>query len=99
MTADQNIASVDEQSSWEMGFQSEACFLGLGVWQHTRDWFGLPVRINVFADKHDEVHKIALMNEFHPEFYAGEDPEFHHVAWVYVLKLDPPFISHFSIDG
>ncbi|MCH2131801.1 MAG: hypothetical protein MK179_21885, partial [Pirellulaceae bacterium] len=83
LTCDNVVQNVEKQEQWEFGFQSQSRFLGLGVWHHTRDWFSQPVRLNVLADKYDEVPRLALMHDVHPKFYAGVDPSFHHVAWVY----------------
>ncbi|MCH2118374.1 MAG: hypothetical protein MK161_11820, partial [Pirellulales bacterium] len=47
-----------------------------------RDWFEQAVRLNVLADKYDEVPRIALTHDVHPKFYAGIDPAYHHIAWV-----------------
>ena len=83
LTCDNVVQNVEKQEQREFGFQSQSRFLGLGVWHHTRDWFSQPVRLNVLADKYDEVPRLALMHDVHPKFYAGVDPSFHHVAWVY----------------
>jgi hypothetical protein len=82
LTYDNTRQTVDTQQKWELGFQADARFLGIGVWHHTRDWFNRPVRLNVLADKYDEVHRIALTHDVKPDFYAGNDPDFHHIAWV-----------------
>ena len=82
LTYDNTRQTVDTQQKWELGFQADARFLGIGVWHHTRDWFNRPVRLNVQADKYDEVPRIALTHDVHPRFYAGDDPAFHHIAWV-----------------
>ena len=82
LTYDNTRQTVTTQQKWELGFQSDARFLGIGVWHHTRDWFERAIRLNVLADKYDEVPHIALTHDVHPKFYAGDDPTYHHITWV-----------------
>lgn len=70
---------------WQKSFQTEARFSGMGLWSHDKadSWFQNPVWWSVFVDKLDEVNRLSFTQDVTPDFYAGEDSHFHHIAWVY----------------
>ena len=75
--------------SWEAGFQAEARFTGAGLWMHDNvvTWQKTGPMWPCFADKYDEVHRLSFVQDVHPNFYAGRDSRFTHVAWVYDAAL------------
>ena len=83
-------ASVDASNpNWEAGFQAEARFTGAGLWMHDNvlTWQRTSPMWPCFADKYDEVPRLSFVQDVHPEFYAGRDEQFHHVAWVYDASI------------
>ncbi len=83
LVCDQEIVSGD--NVWELGFKAEPRFLAAGLWHHdrARSWFGKDAIWPCFADKYDEVRRLAFVQDVNPQFYLGLDQQFHHVAWVY----------------
>ncbi|WP_428937549.1 LamG-like jellyroll fold domain-containing protein [Fontivita pretiosa] len=89
LLADDELDRDAAAKSWELGFQTESRFCGPGVWCHDQAsvWGDRPLFLNVFADKYDEVNRIAIVRDVNMDFYRGADRDFHHIAWVYDARI------------
>ena len=68
---------------WQKGFQTEARFSGAGFWSHD----GSEVQLGVVVDKFDEVCRLSLVRDVHPDLYQFDKPVYHHIAWVYNASI------------
>ncbi|HWP39297.1 MAG TPA: hypothetical protein VNL70_00125, partial [Tepidisphaeraceae bacterium] len=89
LLADDEVDRGAAAKSWELGFQTESRFCGAGVWCHDQAsvWGDSALFLNVFADKYDEVNRLAIVRDVNMDFYRGADRSFHHIAWVYDAQI------------
>ena len=83
-----NLDPQNARSALDLQYQNEARFTGAGLWHYGAHHLGglsfrYPTYWSVFADKYDEVPRMSFIRDVNTPFYVGEDPEFHHIAWVY----------------